>query len=80
MNIFRLIGILATLSAVYKIGELKGSLSTAYKITNDSDEYEKVKEAFSASKMILDDYRNGRYLKVKINGKTFSIEMTEPFL
>lgn len=78
MNLLKVVGAATVLLIAYKAGEVKGSLLTAYRLSTKPDDCERTKEAFDITKAIISDYAEGKHLRVKINGKEFTIEMTAP--
>lgn len=78
MNLLKLVGTAAILVLVYKAGEVKGSITTAYKLSMDPGECALTKDAFDIAEEVINQYRTGKHVRIKINGRDYSVEMIEP--
>lgn len=76
-KIFEMIGAAALVGVIYKIGELKGTLSTGIKMAKNPDKCEQVRKVVDECKKGLDAIDKGNKFSVKMTKDDFKVEVAE---
>ena len=77
-NFFKVIGAAALVGAIYKLGELKGSITTGVKMAKNPDKCEEARKVIDETKKGLEAVKEGKPFKVKITKDDFVCEVTDP--
>ena len=77
-KIFEVIGAAALVGAIYKLGELKGSITTGVKMAKNPDTCEEARKVIDETKKGLEAVKEGKPFKVKITKDDFVCEVTDP--
>lgn len=72
------IGTAALVWAIYKVGEIKGSITTGLSFAKDPSKGPAVKEVLDEGKKGLDAIKEGKKVSVKVTKDDFKVEVTEP--
>ena len=77
-KIFEVIGAAALVGAIYKLGELKGSITTGVKMAKNPDKCEEARKVIDETKKGLEAVKEGKPFKVKITKDDFKVEVSDP--
>lgn len=72
------IGTAALVWAIYKVGEIKGSITTGLSFAKDPSKGPAVKEVLDESKKGLDAIKEGKKVSVKVTKDDFKVEVSNP--
>lgn len=77
-KIFTAIGTAALVWAIYKVGEIKGSITTGLSFAKDPSKGPAVKEVLDEGKKGLDAIKEGKKVSVKVTKDDFKVEVSDP--
>ena len=72
------IGTAALVWAIYKVGEIKGSITTGLSFAKDPSKGPAVKEVLDEGKKGLDAIKEGKKVSVKVTKDDFKVEVSDP--
>lgn len=72
------IGTAALVWAIYKVGEIKGSITTGLSFAKDPSKGPAVKEVLDEGKKGLDAIKEGKKVSVKVTKDDFKVEVSNP--
>ena len=77
-KIFEVIGAAALVGAIYKLGELKGSITTGIKFAKNPKKGEKLMQVIDETDKAFKALDEGKKVNVKVKKDDFICEVTEP--
>lgn len=77
-KVFTAIGAAALVWAIYKAGEIKGSLATGLNFAKHPEKGEQLNDVIEKTKNAIEAVGKGQKVDVKVTKDTFDVEVTEP--
>lgn len=77
-KLFEVIGTAALVWAIYKAGEIKGSLATGLNFAKHPEKGEQLNDVIEKTKGAIEAVGKGQKVDVKVTKDTFDVEVTEP--
>lgn len=77
-KLFEVIGTAALVWAIYKAGEIKGSLATGLNFAKHPEKGEQLNDVIEKTKGAIEAVGKGQKVDVKVTKDAFDVEVTDP--